>query len=258
MRPAHVTGLGLWMPGLPSVAHFAEDREVPAASRPSCEALPARAKRGTSLVTCMAIDVASQAASQAGASLDRVAMVFGSALGEVQTAIDQMAMVESEDGLLSPTRFKNSVHNTASGLLSIASQNRGFSTAIAAGSETVAMCLLEAMALLEAEGGQVVVALADEPVPEPFVDESRRYDALALSFCLAAEPAAAGVLGTLEAFGRRRFEGEVEVPERVARNPIAAGIPLLRAVLAGASGRVPLELGAREPYCVTLRAEASR
>jgi len=254
---AHVIGLGLWTPGFPSVKHWADHAESPEATSPACDALPRRAKRGTSLVTRMAVEVAEQAANAAGADLAHTSNVFGSALGEVQTAIDQMAMIASDDGLLSPTRFKNSVHNTAPGLLSIAVENRGFTTAIAGGPATVAMSLLEGLSLLETEGGRVVVAVADEPVPEPFVEE-RRYAPLALGLCLAPEDEGQGSLAFLTGFGRRKgpdAPGGGEIPDHLAANPIASGLPLFAAILGGEGAtNVPVERGVAEPYSVEVRA----
>ena len=91
--------------------------------------------------------------------------VFGSAYGEILIAFEQLDMIERE-GVPSPARFKNSVHNTASGHVSIATGNTGFTTALAAGPATFAMCLLEAWVWLETHGGSVIVSVADEPLPD--------------------------------------------------------------------------------------------
>ena len=249
MIDAYVTGLGLWAPGFPRVEAWRLGSRDPRATAPPCELLSSRAKRGTSLVTRMAVEAATQAAAQAGASLSAVGTVFGSALGEVQTAVDQMAMIAREDGLLSPTRFKNSVHNTAAGLLSIASGNRGFSTALAAGPATFAMSLLEGMTFLDSAGGTVVVSVADEPVPPPF-DTGHRYDALALAICLSDGPVHGRFLAVLGEPGRRRLR--TSATPTGSANPAAAGLPLFAAILDGRTGAVALEPGLDEPFCVEL------
>ena len=52
------------------------------------------------------------------------ALVFGSCHGEMEIAVAQMEMFQEDKGLLSPARFKNSVHNTGAGMFSIAMINK--------------------------------------------------------------------------------------------------------------------------------------
>ncbi|HEY9034615.1 MAG TPA: beta-ketoacyl synthase chain length factor [Pseudomonadales bacterium] len=83
---------------------------------------------------------------------------------------------------LSPMAFSLSVHNTASGLYSIASGNTAPSTAIAAGRDTLAMAAVEAAGLL-LQHPQVLLVFADEPLPgdyREFADESTAAFGLAL------------------------------------------------------------------------------
>ena len=112
--------------------------------------------------------------------------MFASELGEVQTAVALLAMIRAE-GVPSPMRFKNSVHNAASGTASIAWENRAFSTSLCAGDDLVAMALLEAMALLDAQGGDVVVSLAEEDVPMP-LPRHGEYLPVGFGFHLTAAP----------------------------------------------------------------------
>ena len=80
----------------------------------------------------------------------------------------------------------------------------------------------------------VELAVADEPVPGPFAEE-RGYEALALGFCLAPEDEGEGSLALLSGFGRRRGPEAQELPEGLAANPVASGLPLLEAILGGES-----------------------
>jgi hypothetical protein len=268
VRAAHVIGLGLWAPGAAGIATWAGggrgDPVAAAADTPPCGVLPPRERRALSLTTRMGVEVIGQAVTAAGVDRSRVKIVFASAYGELQTAFDQMEMMESADGRLSPARFKNSVHNTATGLLSIAFHNPGFSTALAAGGASFASGLLEVLVLLDQEGGEAVVAVADD-VPDALF---RRSDApgfapLGLAICLAADPVAAGpapALGCLGALSRScgavPAAGPEAVPPAFAGNPAAAGLPLLAALLSGASGWVPVELGVADPLGVSVEAAA--
>ena len=261
MKPVYVTGLGVWAPGLPNVEAWVSGLQDPSAKRPTCDILNPRIGRYCSLVTRMAVEVCTQAGRQAEADLSEVASVFGSAYGEIQIAFEQLEMIRQE-GVPSPARFKNSVHNTASGHVSIATGNTGFSTAIAAGWSTVAMSFLEAWVWLETHGGAVIVCVADEPLPEYLTDEPP-YEPLGVGLHLSAEPTALA-MGRLSAMRRvERVQGDVApegrqrdaaVPRRFAGNPCSAVLPLLEALLDRRSGTVPLEPG-EDAWCVDVEIE---
>ncbi len=253
MKPIFVTGLGFWAPGIPDAEALSAGREDPSVTRPPCDILNPRIGRYCSLVTRMAVEAFTQAGRQAGADLSRVASVFGSTYGEIQIAFEQLEMIRQE-GVPSPARFKNSVHNTASGHVSIAAGNTGFSTAIAAGGATFAMALLEAWAWLEAWGGAVIVCVADEPVPE-FLTDDAPYQALGAAFHLCAEPAtlALGRMSGLRRSELRQPEAAAAATGRWAGNPSAAALPLFEALLAGRAGTVPLEPG-ETAWCADLEA----
>jgi hypothetical protein len=191
----------------------------------------------------MAVEALTQAAAQGGADLREVPTIFGSAYGEIRTAFDQMDMMERE-GVPSPARFKNSVHNTASGHVSIATGNTRFSTSLAAGSEIFAMCLLEAFAWLDVHRSSIIVSVADEPLPEHLA-AAGCYDPLGIAFHLTSDlRAPADGLGELSDLRRKhREDSPADLPERLARNPCAAGLFLVEATLRKRSGTVPVETG---------------
>jgi hypothetical protein len=139
------------------------------------------------VVTRVALEVAAQAIADADVPADTTPTVFGSDLGEIQTAVSLVQSVTAAEPV-SPLRFKNSVHNAASGNLSIALGNRAFSTALSAGADTPAMCLLEAWAWLDAEGGDIAVVLAEEAVPAPLDARAGAYDPVGVALCLSVRP----------------------------------------------------------------------
>lgn len=242
MRPVFVAGIGLWMPGYPSPKAWVEGRCDGAVTSPSCAILSSRFGRYTSLLTRMAVETVEQAAAWTRANLREIPTVFGSAYGEIQIAFKQLDMIERE-GVPSPARFKNSVHNTASGHVSIATGNMGFSTALAAGRTTFAMCLMEAWAWLETHRGSIIVSIADEPLPD-HLSSVGRYDPLGVAFHLSAEPPPAQSQGRLSGLRRRnRIESAARIPDRLAKNPCAVSLLLVEAVLRNLGGTVPVEIG---------------
>jgi hypothetical protein len=257
---AAVIGLGLWMPGFPTLADWRAGRRVPGADAPPPRQT-GRLRRRQSLLIGMVGEVAAQASAEAGVSLARVPIVVGSAFGELETTIDMLNEIEG-DGVPSPIRFQHSVHNSAVGTLSIAQRNQAPSTSVAAGNDTVAMVLLEAMTQLGAWGGEVMAIVADEPLPQALVP---RNEAAALSAALVLAradgpaPAAARPLAVLEdlrqAAGALPAEGRpVERPVEVD-SPVAAILPLLDAIVGRRAGRVEIGAGAASQWSIALRGE---
>jgi hypothetical protein len=225
---AAVVGLAVWRP---------EAAEAGARA-------PARRRR-TSLLAQIVADVATRATEQAGVSLATVPVVVGSVFGEMITTVEMLAEREA-DGTISPTRFHNSVHNNSAAHLSIGHKNTTFSTSIAAGNDTVAMVLLEALAWLGDRGGEVLAVVADEPLPAALGPSTA---AVGAALVLAAPSAGAGgarpplaLLSDLRQAHDAAAPSEprpLEVP-----SPSAAILPLVAAIeSAREPGRVAVSAG---------------
>jgi hypothetical protein len=145
-------------------------------------------RRGLSDTTRLFMHCAKLALDDAAIAPDRVHVLFASAFGEIATA--EALLLEAYDANgSSPARFRNSVHNTTTGLLSISTKNRLPSSAIAAGWDTAAMALCEASAQLESGAEHVLLVFAEEPVPAAISTE-HTYGALGAAFVLARDGAA--------------------------------------------------------------------
>ena len=181
-----VRGVGVWPPPALRAKLAAQSTEThasAAAQKPAAALLPARMRGRASPLTLMLAEVAEQAARGAGVSLAHMPSVFGSAYGEMNTTATLLSQLWAADGQLSPAKFQASVHNTAAAQLSIALHNPSFTTSIAAGHDTVAMCLIEAWAWLARHPGQVLVACADEG-PTETLQPGAAYPPLAAAFVL--------------------------------------------------------------------------
>jgi hypothetical protein len=213
---------------------------------------PGRPRRRSSLLARMVADVGTRAAEQAGVSLARVPVVMGSAFGEIATTMDLLAEREG-DGLLSPTRFHHSVHNNSAGQLSIAHENHSFSTSLAAGDQTVAMALLEGLGLLATRGGEVLVIVADEPLPLALVRGLGTSEA-AVALVLAADPDRNGLGRPLAWLSQLRqvvdpAPGTIR-PIRPA-NPCLSILQLVEAIHSGGDPtRVELDAGAHRRWSI--------
>ena len=170
-----VLSTGLFVPGYGGVTSFLEGRHSEEHIEPKAAFIPARHRRRSSRFTKALAEAYTEALTQAAEGWGdavhpaSVASVFGSALGEASTMIGLLEQMWTDEGALSPMRFVTSVHNTAAGLMSIAGQNRGFTTSIGADFDTPAMGLTEGIGLVLAKEQYVLVCCGDEAVPEHLV-----------------------------------------------------------------------------------------
>lgn len=178
---ARLCGVGMWTPtysdfeawvaaGLPNDLHVASGS--PDAASPPALLLHPRLRRRTSTLTRACVTAVEAALSGSGVAIDQVRFVLVSSFGEIETTVDLLAQLGVPGGPISPTKFHNSVHNTATGYLSIASGNHRESTALAGGPHNLEIGLLEALAglvsgLAESDD-DVVLLLAEELLPRPF------------------------------------------------------------------------------------------
>jgi hypothetical protein len=147
--------------------------------------LSARQRRGLS--ECARLMVAATAAALKDAEIAGIdfPIVSGSSLGEIQTAEVLCEMRLRGDGRTSPARFRNSVHNTVTGLISIAAGSHAPCTSVAAGRATVAVAILEAQLQLWNGAPRVLVVVGDESVPQVF-DPALGYPPVAGALLLTA------------------------------------------------------------------------
>ena len=132
---------------------------------PAYKLLVARARRFTSLATQMHIEVLGNLPIEPNTTA-----VFATVHGEIQTA-DQLLADFRDNGVVSSARFALSVHNSPSGVYSVATQNTAPTTTIT-GDNAIAAGWLEAALTLgevgRSDSPAVLLSIADEPVPEVF------------------------------------------------------------------------------------------
>jgi hypothetical protein len=186
----------------------------------------------------------------AGLDLASVGAIFGSALGESDVMLqllDQMWRAREE---VSPMLFAVSVHNAASGLVSISTDNRGFTTSIAADHDTPAMALMEAMAFVRTHRTPAVVVCGDAAAPAGLVAEAQRYGGLAAA--VAVSPSG-DALAHLDGISRDSPSiAPLALPRGLANHPQVGFWELVQCIRAGHRGRLRLDHGAGRGYSVAL------
>ncbi len=256
MKPVWVHGVGFWTIGFAESRPGAPARASTNTSRPEAKLLEGAIRRRATGLTRMAIEVLQQAAERGRFDLSDGSHDLGQRPRRARDGIALLEMMHRDEGRLSPTRFHNSVYNTASGYASIASGNQAFSTTLSGGPELVGTALIEACCLLDGGDREVVVVLADEPMLPPF-DQPGVRTPLAVALCLAADPA--GASARIEVPCRERSVGSEPRPQ-FGPLYVSAVLPLVEAIATRRSLRVPLELdlGVKDPVWSTEITSGSR
>ncbi|HLT37496.1 MAG TPA: beta-ketoacyl synthase chain length factor [Enhygromyxa sp.] len=246
----YLRGIGLWTPAHPSFESwcaagmpedFAGTPEQAASARPPAELLHPRLRRRTSVFTRATVTALEAAIQQGGASLDDVRIVLVSSFGEIETTVELLAQLADPQGPVSPTKFHNSVHNTATGYMSIASGNHREATALAGGPHNLEIATLELLAGLAIDGGDAVLIIAEEALPDPFA----RPDAdptFAIAVHFAAEPAGDRHPSSLDIrIGLDGLAWEPDPAEDLPLEGLPSMIPSSYALLLGAGRLATIE-----------------
>ena len=163
-----ITSVAVWAPGFAEVDALVRRTPDPSVSKPSALLLPARLRRRTSTLTRAVVTAIEAALGDSGAPLDALRFVLVSSFGEIETTVALLGQLAVARGPVSPTKFHNSVHNTATGYLSIASGNPRESTALAGGPHNLEIGLLETLAGFVETPGEAMLIFAEERLPPPF------------------------------------------------------------------------------------------
>jgi hypothetical protein len=220
---------------------------------PTGEMIDKRSRRRASVLSRALADVYAEAVVEAKLDVEHVASVFGSALGEAGTMIGLLDQMWREGGALSPMRFATSVHNAASGVVSITAKNRGFTTSLGADFDTPAMALVEAVGWAASRNEPVVIACGDEASPQNLVPDGRGWELLAAA--IAIVPSASAPAGSVHVRSIERGTPTIEataIAPVFAHNPVVGLLDLVDAVAKKRTGVLRLDRGAGYGFCVEL------
>lgn len=143
-------------------AYFPERADALAALDAS--AIPIAVRRRCSQASKIALSLAMQTMKNSLANY----AVFASQHGEIGHTVSLLTELQQQQPL-SPIRFSQSVHNTASGLWTMLQGSTMAVTSIAAGTQTFAAAMLEALTWLKLNPGSTVLVVAfDEKLPAPY------------------------------------------------------------------------------------------
>ena len=124
-------------------------------------------RRRASNTVKLALSVAQEAVERIGADPAQLPAIFASSQGESHVTHQLLESLAAPDPVISPTKFHNSVHNTAAGYWSIVVGSHTSCDSLAAGEHTFGAALLKAAVDIEVEHRPLLIVLFDAPFPEP-------------------------------------------------------------------------------------------
>lgn len=247
-----VTGVGIWVRGFPSTKVWLTGAADPTAEKPLGTALDKVNRRRAGALGRALADVSAEAIAMAGVDPATVATIIGSSIGEAATMIGLLDQMWRRHEPMSPAEFTVSVHNAASGLISIANKNRGMTTSLAADSNTPAAALLEGTGMVLTRGLPVLVACGDEPAPENLAGQAPPWAMLASAVVLAPPDTAPRLADLAVVHGESATTHSERFAPLLVSNPQIGLAWLVDAVLGKRSGRVALDNGDGRGYLAEL------
>ncbi len=255
-----VRSVGLLGPGLDSwdaaqavlrgtQAHTARRTQVPSPLR-----LPPAERRRAGDAIKVAMAVADEAVTLGQMDPQALASVFTSSSGEGVNCHSICETLASDNRLISPTRFANSVHNAPAGYWHIAVASRAPSTSLCAFNAGFAAGLIEAGSKVLSLKVPVLLVASDTPYPEPLHAKRPLADSFGLALVLTPEASAQSLAALRIALVHSSEAGPFSVCDDPsleslrASTPAARALPLLQA-LAREPGRRTLVID----YLPTLR-----
>jgi hypothetical protein len=246
---AYIEGIGLIGPGL---TDWLAAREVLAGRElyvpqpavvPAPQLLPPAERRRCGNIVKLTLATSSEAVAMAEADATALPSVFTSSHGDVENChiiCDQLA---TDDKLISPTRFHNSVHNAASGYWSIATGAMAPASVLCGGDASFGAGLLESMTQVAVEGTRCLLMAIDTEGPALIKDIRPKEGLLGIALVLAPEPSPHTVARIEVSLSHQPADRFADAAlEQLRSNIVSArGLPLLRQIALEQSGQVVLD-----------------
>lgn len=237
-----IAGYGLWLPDYPTAAAWAARTRTEGGCKPVGLAYDKINRRRASPFGRAIGDAAEEALLMAAADPATTAIVVGSSIGEAATMIGLLDTMWRTKEPMSPASFTVSVHNAASGILSISKKNTGYVTSLAADHDTPAAALLEGIGLV-ACGRRALVVCADEASPRSLLADARHWDQLAAAVVLAPVAEAPHAMRLSLAAAGTATLAPGDFGELLGNSPQTGMADLVDAVVRGAAGTLRLDRG---------------
>jgi hypothetical protein len=232
---AYIEGIGLLGPGLTdwptsqAVLSGRQSYQPHKTILPTPALLPAAERRRSGAIVKLTLATGLEAIAAAGHDAASLPSVFSASGGDGENCHAICEMLASDDRQISPTRFHNSVHNTASGYWSIATGAMTASSVLSAFDGSFGAGLLETLTQVVIDDTRSVLLACDTAYPEPLHSVRPIPDAFGIALVLAPQRSARALaqitVSLTDASADQLDDGALE-GLRIAI-PAARGLPLL-------------------------------
>jgi len=188
---AYIEGIGFLGPGLTdwltsqAVLSGQQPYQPHKTVLPSPALLPAAERRRSGAIVKLTLATGLEAIAAAGLDAASLPSVFSASGGDGANCHAICEMLASADRQISPTRFHNSVHNTAAGYWSIATGAMTASSVLGACDASFGAGLLEALTQVVVDNTRSVLLACDTAYPEPLYSARPIPDAFGIALVLA-------------------------------------------------------------------------
>lgn len=246
---AFIEGIGLLGPGLKDWKQGAAvlAGAQPYASQPSelppPAGLPPAERRRTGPSVKLALALGQQAVAASGVDSATLPTVFSASSGDGYNYHAICEALASDDRLISPTRFHNSVHNAAAGYWGIASGAMASSNVLCARDGSFGAGLLDSLCQVVVDGEACLLIAYDTDYPEPLRSHRPIPDAFGLALVLLPQPTARS-LARLDVTLAEAPASQMALPELEQLRqsvPAARALPLLQALALGGTREVVID-----------------
>lgn len=245
----YIDGIGVLGPGLgdwPQAAAILSGKQ-PYRSAPTVLPVPAMLasaeRRRTGRVVKLALAIATEASTSAGADPTSMPSVFSSSGSDGHICHEICQALAQSTREVSPTRFSNSVHNVAAGYWSIATGSMTESNVLCAFDASFVAGLLDAMTQITVDGQTVLLVAYDTEYPPPLHAKRPIPDALGVAMVLSPARTARSIarieVGLTEEDADAMSDPGLEALRRAI--PAARSLPLLRLLADALHGRAILD-----------------
>ncbi len=232
---AYIEGIGLLGPGLtdwPSSQAVLSGRQAYQPHKtvlPTPTLLPAAERRRSGAIVKLTLATGLEAIAAAGLDAASLPSVFSASGGDGENCHAICAMLASDDRQISPTRFHNSVHNTASGYWSIATAAMTTSSVLCACDASFGAGLLEALTQVVIDDTRCLLLACDTAYPEPLHSARPIPDAFGIALVLAPQRSARALAQINVSLTDATADRLADTAFERLRNaiPAARGLPLL-------------------------------
>ncbi len=220
----------------------ATDAQLPATVVPKAMSLPSTERRRVGVPVRIALAVAEQAFADCALAPTEAQSVFASSSGDGTNCHQLCEALASENPMLSPTKFTNSVHNAAAGYWGIATGSMKASASLCSFDESLVAGVLEAATTVTVDQEPVVLVAFDAPYPSPLQEKRPIRDALGLALIMAPASSAQAI-AHIDINTEDATQPPTEMTSPVLESlrgeiPAARGLPLLAALMQSEPTRV--------------------